>query len=262
MVSVRADPTAARASQELECSAGGRPWQITAFSDRGVVRRENQDGWATAACADGSFAVLLADGMGGHADGAIAARIALEEAAAVLAVAPAPLDALSAAFAAADAAVARRGRDGSGCGTTLVVAVLHDAGCRVAHLGDSRAYAIGSAGATALTQDHSWVAEQERAGLLTAAQAAQDPRRNLLTRAVTGDGMEPDVIDATLAPGDLLLLCSDGLWGTVDEVALTALRNGTNPIGDLATLVGSAIAAGSTDNVTAVSCRTPPVASS
>ncbi|MFN2450894.1 MAG: PP2C family serine/threonine-protein phosphatase [Candidatus Dormibacteria bacterium] len=255
MLTVQADPESARAVDTLQRTGFGVRWQIGAVTDRGVVRRENQDGWALTSCGDDSFALLLADGMGGHAGGAIAARLALEHAAALLAEAAAPRDALAAAFGAADAAVAADGLDGSGGGTTLVAAVLSGRRCRVAHIGDSRAYILRAATAAALTNDHTWVAEQERAGLLTAAQAAVHPQRNLLTRAVTGDGMQPDLTDLELTAGEVLLLCSDGLWGSVTEATLSALVAAADLAAGLAALVDAAIAGGSTDNVTALGAR-------
>src|SRR5205814_4747367 len=88
----------------------------------------------------------------------------------------------------------------------------------VGHIGDSRCYIVQRGAIKQLTKDHSWVAEEVEAGLLTEEQARVHPRRNIITRAL---GLRPevdvDVYDTDLEPGNLVVVCSDGLHGLVTE---------------------------------------------
>ena len=233
--------------------------ETAGFSDRGSVRRDNQDAWRAWTAADGGrWVLLLADGMGGHADGALAAWLAMERAEATLTGAADPATELAAAVTAADRAVAahRRAHAGRMAGTTLVAAVLGaDGGVRVANVGDSRAYRIGAAGAVQLTRDHSEAADQARAG----NPAAAGYSRNVVTRAVTGEGAHPDQFDSRLRPGEVLALCSDGVWDALDDSRLSRLL--LDPAGLAEAVRGAcqaAVAAGSTDNVTVVAARLQP----
>ncbi len=166
---------------------------------------------------------------------------------------------------------AARGRQGMA--TTLAAALFEtDAagvrepirGATIGHVGDSRVYRWRAGRLDRLTRDHSWVEEQVRAGAMTEYEARRHPRRNLLTRALTG-GAEPqaDFGWAPLAPGDGLLLCSDGLFGVLsdaqmagilaqdDSDATRAAASGT--ICDA--LVHAANLAGGPDNITVILVR-------
>jgi PPM family protein phosphatase len=231
--------------------------ELAAVSDRGTVRKENQDRWALRPLA-GGCALILADGMGGHADGAIAAHLAVEAAAGHLASAADPGAALDGAVAAAAEAVAahRRAHSGAMSGTTLVLAVVDGDRVRLANIGDSRAYRIRDGVAEQLTEDHSWIAEQVRDGRVDAERALHHPGRNMLTRALTGEPVGADVFSADLVTGDVVLLCSDGVWDAVDDARLAAeMSSGATLADAVAALCDRALAAGSTDNVTVVACR-------
>ena len=107
-----------------------------------------------------------------------------------------------------------------------------------------------------LSEDHSLVAEQVRAGTMDAATARHDPRRNYITRALLGDPVEPDITETAVAIGDVVLLCSDGLWEPLADAAIGDILGAPGALGEASRrLVTAAIEAGSLDNVTAVCAR-------
>lgn len=249
--------TSARDAGAQRLDLPGVRLDLAAVSDRGTVRKENQDRWALRPLA-GGCALVLADGMGGHADGAIAAHLAVEAAAGHLTEAADPGAALEGAVAAAAGAVAahRRAHSGAMSGTTLVLAVVAGDRVRLANVGDSRGYRIRDGVAEQLTEDHSWIAEQVRDGRLNPERALHHPGRNMLTRALTGEPVDADLFSAELVAGDVLLLCSDGVWDAVDDARLAAAMSaGATLEAAVAGLCDHALAAGSTDNVTVVACR-------
>ena len=243
-----------RISEVRRIESGTATYELAVVSDRGTVRTENQDGAAVVELGDGCV-LLLADGMGGHAGGRQAAMTAISAAGEALRSAPAPRESLGRAFAAADSAVGDVAQ-GETSGTTLVSAVIIGRTARVANIGDSRAYILRGPTAMSITEDHSLIEENLRAGTIDPDQAAQLPGRNILTRAVTGAGAAPDIFDVDLLDGDVLLLCSDGLWGSVAETDLLGLLAPGRSIEELAArLCDLALERGSRDNVTLVACR-------
>lgn len=114
-------------------------------------------------------------------------------------------------------------------GTTLIAAVVRNSVVTIAHVGDSRAYLLHEGRLVQLTQDHSWAVEQVRAGKLTTEQAAQHPKRRNLTRALGIQiAVDVDQVSQTFGPGDVLLLCTDGLVDQVSEQEiLGALQSGS-----------------------------------
>lgn len=239
---------------------GRRDVETAWVSDRGAVRAENQDSVlvidleAVPGCV-----LLVADGMGGHPDGRLAADIATAAAADTLEQAPDPAAALVEAVAAANRAIGERAvpdERGRSLGTTLVAAVVSGGRASVANVGDSRAYLVRGAVATQLSVDHSWVAEQVRARILTEDEALRHPRRSRVTRALLGAPVEPDLFEVSLRTGDVLLLCSDGLWESLPASRIAELLGGDAPLDELVgALVDAALDAGSTDNVTATALR-------
>jgi protein phosphatase len=193
--------------------------------------------------------------MGGHADGGLAAWLAVDRAEATLVTAADPASALADAVDAADRAVAghRVAHGGRMAGTTLVAAVLTPAGrLRVANVGDSRAYRIQPAGVVQLTLDHSLTAEEARAGNPRAAGL----NRNVVTRAISGEGAVADLFDSEVAPGGVVALCTDGVWDALDDAGLGSLLGGGGSLADaVRAACEAAVAAGSTDNVTVVAAR-------
>ncbi len=176
---------------------------------------------------------IVADGVGGHAAGEIASRMAVEEIARAyyrdsseeVSVA------LRRALQAANEAVYRQaqGSDRQGMAATVVAAVVRGQELVIAHAGDSRAYLLRQGRLHRLTTDHTWVAERVAEGVLTPQEAAVHPQRHLITRALGNrPTLEPEVQPYVFLPGDRLLLCTDGVWELVDEGKLRrTLRKGT-----------------------------------
>ncbi len=199
---------------------------------------------------------LVADGMGGHQAGEVASRGAVE---AVIAHYYGDTEhdvgtSLVRAVRAANRQIyAQSQADPSkaGMGTTLVAVVILGRKVYVANVGDSRAYLINKRGISQITEDHSWVEEQVRAGLLTHEQASRHPQRNLVTRAL---GSKPDVqvdlFEGELNEGDTLLLCSDGLTGRVTDQEIAAAVTRYPPQEAARRLVALANERGGNDNIT------------
>ena len=231
--------------------------EVAGFSDQGPVRKENQDVWQTLDLSGGRWALLLADGMGGHQGGGEAARAAVEAAARSLRPDSAGERPLEAAVSAANDAVAEVAAQlGGDPGTTLVLALLDEDEASVANVGDSRGYVVRRGSARPITEDHSWVADQVRQGRLAQEEIRRHPRRNVITRAVLGEAVVPDVFTVELRPRDILLLCSDGLWEPLEDEQLTELLTDDLPLAVLLERAcRAALEAGGTDNVTAVAAR-------
>ena len=237
-------------------SDGSRGIEAAGATDRGTVRAENQDAW-DAHLVDGVVTLLVADGMGGHEGGRESAEAALEAARARLQQPGPPRETLEAAVHDANEAVAGvRDLIGGDPGTTLVLAIVTHERAYIANVGDSRAYLVHQGAAHALTDDHSWVGEETRAGRLTAEQARHHPRRNIITRAVMGLPTTPDLFETPMHPGDTLVLCTDGVWEPLSDRQIGELLTDAGPlVRDLERLCEAALDAGGRDNVTAVAAR-------
>ena len=240
---------------------------IASASHPGRVREHNED-WV---CVDvGAGLAVLADGMGGHNAGEVASRVASDVVLRAIGGRRAENDVLdrtraeallAAQVAAANAAVFEAScteRRYQGMGTTLVVALWHAQGVTYAHVGDSRLYLLRGDAFTQLTRDHSIVQEQLERGAISFEQARYSINRNVLTRAV---GIESevlaDVASRDVQPGDLYLLCSDGLTEMVtdDEIRQTLLASGADLAAAAHALIDRANAAGGTDNVSVILVR-------
>lgn len=147
-------------------------------------------------------------------------------------------------------------KDGSlhGMGTTVVGLLLAGPTAAVAHVGDSRAYRLRDGRLDQLTQDHTWVHEQVVAGLLSNEQARSHPLKNVVTRALGGESeVVVDLREVQVQPGDLYLLCSDGLTGMLSDADIRdRLGSGRNLHEICRSLVNEANARGGLDNVTVV----------
>ncbi|MBP1611440.1 MAG: protein phosphatase [Acidobacteria bacterium] len=232
------------------------------LTDRGRLRPHNEDSLLVEA-EHGLFAV--ADGMGGHAAGEVASHLAIEAVRASLADAPRADGDMPArlrdAIEEANRRIAEQIEQQPECrgmGTTLVVAVSAGQRCWIAHIGDSRAYLIRDAQITQLTADHSFVNELVRLGMLSREQAARDPRRNVVTRALgSGAMVVPEIHEYRVEPGDTLLLCSDGLNTMLadERILAVALEAGAALEAICAGLIAAANAAGGEDNISVVAIR-------
>jgi serine/threonine protein phosphatase PrpC len=198
---------------------------------------------------------LVADGMGGHQAGEVASQGAVE-----LAVGQYYSDkthevgtSLVRAFRAANQLIHEQAQvdpSKKGMGTTLVAAVILGRKVYVANVGDSRAYLINKKGITQITEDHSWVEEQVRAGLLTPDQARRHPQRNVVTRALgSKPAVEVDLFEGEINEGDALLLCTDGLTGHVEDQELATIVGMRPPQQAAQSLVALANERGGHDNI-------------
>jgi len=226
-----------------------------AVTDPGRVRSMNQD---IALATDNLVAV--ADGMGGHAAGEVAARIAIDALTESFDASRGPRS-LTDAMLRANRDVygeAEQRRELRGMGTTLTAAALvEERGFEqlvLANVGDSRAYLFDGDELVQLTEDHSLVEQLVRQGELTAEEAAVHPHRHILTRAVGIDpGVEVDSWVLEPRPGMRLLICSDGLTNECSEEEIaTVLRDRPAPADAANELVRRALAHGGNDNITVV----------
>ncbi len=235
-----------------------------AATDVGRVRDQNEDAWL--AVPDG-WLFAVADGMGGHAAGEVASRVAVETLAEELkGVSPRDVEAARSELERAVLHAGRRIHEQSarvperhGMGTTVTVLQFLEAGRAVlAHVGDSRAYRLREGRLRRLTRDHTWVQQQMDRGLMSESGARRHPASSVLTRALgTAPQVSPDLSVVDWRPGDVFLLCSDGLTGPVAEADIErTLRESPDPQTAAAALVRLANDRGGPDNVTAVVVRT------
>lgn len=250
-------------------------------TDVGMKRRLNEDVFVLD---DEAGLYLVADGMGGHAAGEVASRVATDEILRTFKGGPNDAnetwpehwntDLSAAANLIVDSIVAGHRRvtmamnkdsELKGMGTTVVVAVhLPGAGKLViCHVGDSRAYRYRNGDLKLLTSDHSWVHEQVEAGFLTEEAARTHPLKNVVTQALGGNS-EPrvDVLEEQIHEDDLYLLCSDGLNSmlTDDEIA-AVLETGSSLDETCSRLIAEANERGGNDNISVVLLRPQRVTS-
>ncbi|MHB1528825.1 MAG: protein phosphatase 2C domain-containing protein [Acidiferrobacteraceae bacterium] len=238
-------------------------WSMCAITDTGRVRTRNED---CLALMPKERTALLADGMGGHAAGEVASRIAVDAAVDFLSRGVFRGQTLRdqvrhACHIAHEAVVsaAKADEQFSGMGTTLIVVRFQGSQLAVAHLGDSRAYRWRHNCLVQLTRDHSLAEELLHHGTLDAGEAAYSLYRHTLTRAAGIEpGAEPDVYQQRWQPGDLYLLCSDGLSDAVSdgEIAALLVENRDNLGDSLARLIDTANGNGGPDNISAILIQT------
>jgi protein phosphatase len=205
--------------------------EFTHLSDPGRVRSNNEDYMGHTNAGDKGWLFALADGVGGHEKGEVASRTAVESVLAGFRDAPSgetPAALLPRLVQTANLKVYEAGRAASPGGvsmaTTIVTCALRYDRAVVAHVGDSRCYLIRHDHATALTRDHTVVADQVRLGILSAQEAATASTRHVLSRSLGNDlFVNVDSGDHPLITGDVLALCSDGLYGTVSASEIAHL---------------------------------------
>jgi protein phosphatase len=239
----------------LRKKASLRVVEHAAISDVGRIREGNEDSML-----EEPPLFVVADGMGGAQAGEVASGLAVE----TLAELP-PDDGnveeeLSGAIVEANRRIhgkAQGDRDLAGMGTTLTAAFVHDGQVTIGHVGDSRAYRYRDGELAQLTDDHSLVAELERHGKLTAAEARVHPQRSMILRALgIGDEVEVDTYCFTGQDGDVFLLCSDGLSGLVHDQVIGEVLASAGSLDDAAhELVELANLSGGPDNITALLFR-------
>jgi serine/threonine protein phosphatase PrpC len=221
-------------------------------TDTGRQRRDNEDNAFARAPV-----FVVADGMGGAQAGEVASRLAVEAFQNELPESGTPEERLAECVRAANRTIyemSRSEHERAGMGTTLTAAYLDGDDLAIAHVGDSRAYLFRDQTLTRLTEDHSLVEELVRRGKLTEEQAAEHPQRSIITRAL---GPEPDVEVDTwrypVRPGDVLLLCSDGLTSMISEEQIAQILSSAPSLERAAQrLIAAANEAGGRDNITVV----------
>ena len=241
-------------------------------SDPGLRRSSNEDSFCTR---PDLGLYVVADGMGGHVAGEVASRVAVEAIEIFIQETagadrnrtwPFPFEPalsleanrLKAAFRLANRRIASAIADSSelrGMATTASAILTGPDGACVAHVGDSRVYVLHEGRLSQITNDHSWVEEQVRAGTMSATAARQHPWRNVVTRALSGgEDPEVDVTQIQPAQSERYLLCSDGLFSVVTDEQITALMGERDtPLEQLCQrLIDAANTAGGPDNITAL----------
>ena len=226
------------------------------MSHVGMVRSNNEDSFATVPEL-GLF--IVADGMGGAKAGEKASRIAVETVVAEMRRAGpnATPEMLAEAVQLANQNIrweAEQNPQDAGMGTTIVAALVREPKAHIVNVGDSRGYIQTSGELYCVTSDHSWVNEVGRGLGLSEEQLRSHPYRNVLTKAVGAeDRVEVAVEEIELLPGDVLLLCSDGLHGVAGEGALFDVLARQEVLRlKCEALIASALERGAPDNVTAV----------
>lgn len=237
--------------------------KISAGTDVGKMRQSNQDAYAIGELPDGSAWAVVCDGMGGHAGGHVASKMAVNTISGAIKSnyrngmsLTSVKNMLESAVVAANADIydsAAKDSELRGMGTTVVAALYTGGICVVAHVGDSRCYLISGKKISRVTKDHSLVQELLDAGVITETEAENHPRKNIITRAL---GIDDDVLvdfsDVSIAQGDMLLICTDGLTNHVSDKEITECVSDKNVFDYSARLIKLANENGGSDNITAV----------
>lgn len=232
-----------------------------ARSDQGKVRASNEDSYIANA-QNGLF--VVADGMGGHAAGEVASKIAItsiEKTISSCEPGSNHQDIIELAIQEANARVFETQRlkpEFRGMGSTLTLLLFQDNQYHVAQVGDSRAYLLRNGVLNQLTQDHSIVWPLYQSGILTKEDLSRHPQKNLITRSIgTHPQVDADMQSNDALEGDIFLLCSDGLTDVLSDQDISRIlsREGKSPQQLCELLVDEANAAGGPDNVTVVVIR-------
>jgi PPM family protein phosphatase len=200
---------------------------------------------------------VIADGLGGHKAGDVAARMAVEVFDEHFAGEGGGTGGLRGAVVAANRAVFEKASTEpglTGMGTTLTAMVAGEGSVQIAHVGDSRAYLLRGGELEQITRDQTVVERLVRQGQLAPEEVESHPRRSMLEKAVGVEPqVEPDLYVVDIEPGDRMLLCTDGLTGMVAEEEIAEILEGEeDPEKACEKLVKAALSAGGTDNVTAL----------
>jgi PPM family protein phosphatase len=253
----------------VECKNLKPGIEAATLTDVGRQRPNNEDShlyWEPDSQDDfrrkGRLAVV-ADGMGGYEGGQEASRLAVETVRHIYADAfrGEPQSSLVAAFETAHANIQRYATDHPqffGMGTTCTAVAIVERDLYFAHVGDSRLYLIRNGAISRLTRDHSYVSRLVENGLVRSEDAESHPQRHILTAALgSGRDIIPDVPEtpALLEEGDILLLCTDGLWGVVGDPEIASIVRSNPPAESCRGLVNLALERGGPDNVTVLVLR-------
>lgn len=226
---------------------------LAAKTDVGLVRKNNEDSYVALGgeqSPPGVDALLIvADGMGGHAAGEVASKMAVDGVVSMMGAD----DSYWKMLEQVNSEIHQAGQDADkmGMGTTCTVAAISGRTLYIAHVGDSRAYLLRDGSLHQLTTDHSW-AEQAVAKGMSREEAKSHPNRHVITKAL---GLEPHVnVDhqqVPLSDGDIILVCSDGLHGLVEDDEIASVLITKDPDSACVDLIKAAKGYGGDDNITA-----------
>ena len=246
---------------------------VAGKTDVGIKRSSNQDNLFYAmpkmSPIPSHAIIVVADGMGGHAGGEIASELALTSLKKYLKTnfqkdqnkPPQLRNIVAESVSQANATVHEKGQKTpklKGMGTTLTAALIDDKHLTIANVGDSRGYLISDGVIKQITVDHSWVSEQVASGLMSEAQAKVHPRRNVITRSIgTSNHVNVDVFRENIKSGDIVLLCSDGLYPLVSDQEILSHLNNRDIEKACDSLIDLANHRGGPDNITVVIAKMP-----
>lgn len=232
-------------------------------TDKGMVRAANQDNYALHSLSDSALLAVVCDGMGGERGGNVASRNAVNiisqnisahyrEGCDENGVRNTLLSAVSVANALVHD-MALHDEALMGMGTTVVACILRGNTAHIVHAGDSRAYLVAEDAISRVTRDHSVVQMLIENGELSEAQAATHPKKHYITRALgVESSLDAEYTELELSPGQMLLLCTDGLTNHLSEQQLLEALRGVLPEQAPQRLCDLANQAGGSDNITAV----------
>lgn len=226
-------------------------------TDVGLKRESNQDTFLV----DHDLGLyIVADGMGGHKGGEVASALAVETVQQVVKKSfdenedISLKDLILRAYNEASSAIFAKSEENSsirGMGTTMVMSLVKEGEIYIGNVGDSRAYLVREEGIWQITEDHSLINEQIRAGFLTPNDAESFVDKNIITRSVGFEsGVDCDVVARELQKGDNILLCSDGLTGMVTDRRIAEILKTSKPSEVVSLLVNEAKNHGGHDNIT------------
>ncbi|CUS39616.1 conserved hypothetical protein [Candidatus Nitrospira nitrosa] len=241
-------------------------WIGIGRSETGLVRASNQDAFAVM---DTTGMWAVADGMGGHVGGAVAAQTAISTVQTQAAFSQeqlrsgsaSPIDVLTTLISRAHDAILAQARSQpklKGMGTTLVLLTVvpdQTSMAYVAHIGDSRAYRFRAGALTPLTRDHSLIEKYLERGILTPETAKTHPERHVLTRALgVSSTVTPTIAGCAMQEDDLVILCSDGLTKMLEDqdIQRVLCNDDPSPASACDRLIAAALDRGGEDNVTVV----------
>lgn len=235
-------------------------------TDRGLLRARNED---AVLCLPDAHVYMVADGVGGHRSGEKASRMAreiLEQRALFFPPSEQRSETERMAYfrdllqeiGDAIAAQSTEASENAGMATTLVLLYLDGARAYVVNVGDSRAYLFRDGILRQVTEDHTLVNELLKKGSITPAEAQVHPNKNMITRALGGDGpLRPDFYRFGTFRGDRFLLCTDGLYNELPDEAIARILGEAGTVADAADrMIREAIAAGGRDNISVVCVET------
>lgn len=234
-----------------------------AKTDIGKAREINQDYYSISKPEDHLQLFILADGMGGYNGGEVASRLATEAARSYIEnnfnqiehTKEEILNLIKNAVEYANMVVFEKSKlvsELEGMGTTLDICFIYNNKIYIGHVGDSRVYRIRGGLIRKLTKDHSYVQQLVEDGKITREEADHHPKKNMLTKALGCTAyVEPDIRARNLEPGDILVMCSDGLTNMVEEKEIYRVVK-ENPETSPKTLVDLANKAGGYDNITVI----------